>query len=588
LPPRASIESPPRRSRDRQVPSLRWSASRDSRPLPGAEARSSPRCLEAWPLLLYAVLALLFWGPWVLGAPRSTILAANDIDPSAYLWFFSWWPYALSQGLNPFYTDLIFTPEGYNLAWVTSMPGPSLALAPVSLSLGPEITWNLMSFAAPALSAWTAFLLCRHVTGSGAASLVGGYLFGFSPYMLNQLRGAPQLAFVPLLPLIALVTIRHVQGSMSDRAFVGAMVAALSAELLISTEVLATAVVFGGFAVIAAYLLYPAQRGPLQRTARLVVVALGGTAILTSPFLFYVFFEERTLPGHALTEFPADLLSFVVPGPLVAVAAERVGATSAGWATGASYFGLPLLVLMAVFGWTYRRRRGARLVLVVFLVGAVATLGTALHVGGSTTGIPLPWAGFSELPLLRYAIPLRFSVFAFLPAAVIVAMWLAWRPSKARWALVLAVVVSLVPAVGSSAWHTHLDDLAFFAEGVHERFLDRGDRVLTLPATGRNMRWQVQSEFSFRLAAGYVGAFPQNYARYPAWGALHAATLFGRLGRIRPAELRRFIRAKGVSVIVVDPRVDGPWRRLFRAMGAQPIHTGGVVLYRLEPPPAYE
>ena len=34
-------------------------------------------------LLLYGVLALLFWGPWVLDDPGSKLLAANDLDPSA-------------------------------------------------------------------------------------------------------------------------------------------------------------------------------------------------------------------------------------------------------------------------------------------------------------------------------------------------------------------------------------------------------------------------------------------------------------------------------------------------------------------------
>jgi hypothetical protein len=164
-----------------------------------------------WPLLGYAVLALVFWGPWVLDDPGSTILAANDVDPSAYLWFFSWWPHALGNGLNPIYTDLIFVPDGYNLAWVTSMPGPSLLLAPVTLTLGAQFTWNLIAFASPTLSAWTAFLLCRHVTGSAVPSAVGGYLFGFSPYMLSQLRGAPQLALLALLPLMVLLVLRHLE-----------------------------------------------------------------------------------------------------------------------------------------------------------------------------------------------------------------------------------------------------------------------------------------------------------------------------------------------------------------------------------------
>src|SRR5215207_208006 len=179
-------------------------------------------------------LSLGFWGPWVLDAPRSTLLAANDIDPSVYLWFYSWWPHALLNGLNPFDTQAIFAPDGYNLAWVTSMPGPSVVLAPVTLALGPVATFNLIAFAAPALASWTAFLLCRHVGARTVPALIGGYLFGFSPYMLGALTWAPQLA------------LRHVEGSLADRRFVMAMTAALTAQIYVSTEVLATAVLFGG------------------------------------------------------------------------------------------------------------------------------------------------------------------------------------------------------------------------------------------------------------------------------------------------------------------------------------------------------
>jgi hypothetical protein len=537
-----------------------------------------------WPLFGYALLALVYWGPWVLDDPGSTILAANDVDPSAYLWFFSWWPHALMHGLNPIYTDLIFVPGGYNLAWVTSMPGPSLLLAPVTLTLGAQFTWNLIAFASPALSAWTAFLLCRHVTGSAVPAAVGGYLFGFSPYMLSQLRGAPQLALLALLPLMVLLVLRHLEGSMTDRRFAGAMALVLTAQILISTEVLATSVLFGALAAVGAYLLFPEQRARMRRTARLLCLSLLATAVLASPLLAYVAFGERTLPEHALAEYPADLLSFVVPGSLVAATPERLGGSIPDWATGPAYVGVPLLALMAAFGWVHRRRRVARLVLGVFVICAVAALGTSLHVGGTDTGLPMPWSPLAELPLLRYAIPLRFSAFAFLAAAIAGAMWLSWRPSRARWALSALSLLCLLPAVGNAQWHTPLKEIPFFDGSGHEAFLDEGDRVLTVPAAGRNMHWHAEADFSFQLAAGYVGATPESYTRYPAWRLL--TTPFARAGPESAAQLRRFVADKGVTAIVVERDLARPWRTLFDSLGSRPTATGGVLLYRLRPPGA--
>jgi hypothetical protein len=538
----------------------------------------------AWPLLLYGGLALLFWGPWVLDDPSSQLLAANDLDPSAYLWFFAWWPHAVLNGLDPFYTELIFVPDGYNLAWVTSMPGPSLALSPVTLAFGPEITFNLISLAAPALAAWTAFLLCRHVTGSVPASLVGGYLFGFSPYMLSQLRGAPQLALIALVPVMALLVLRHVQGSLSDQRFVLALTAALTAQILTSTEILATAVLFGALVLLAAYGLYGELRERLRHTVLLCGAALAGTAVLASPLLYNVFFRSRTLPEQALTDFPADLLSFLVPGPLVAAAPERLGITQPSWATGPAYLGLPLLLLLGAFVWAHRRDRRAWLAGAAFVITAVAALGTALHVAGRDTGLPMPWVVFDGLPLLRYAIPLRFPAFAFLAAGVMVAMWLAWRPSRARWGLALAGVTLLLPAIGHTEWRTRLTDLPFFTGDGHERRLEPSDHVLTVPTWGHNMRWQVQADFSFGLAAGYVGAFPESYQRFAAWRDLLGSPL-GRERVPEPDELRRFIRAKGVTAIVVERDRPGGGRVLFRSLGVRPVETGGVLLYRLNPPP---
>jgi hypothetical protein len=536
----------------------------------------------AWPLALYAALSLIFWGPWVLDDPSTKLLAANDIDPSAYLWFFSWWPHALGNGLDLFHTHAIFVPEGYNLAWVTSMPGPSFLLAPVTLGLGPEITFNLVSFAAPALAAWTAYLLCRRITGSVPASLAGGYVFGFSPYMLSQLRGAPQLALIALVPVMVLLVLRHVEGSISDRRFALALTAVFTAQILTSTEILATSVLFGGLVLLAAYALYAELRQRLRRTALMVAAALAGMVVLASPLLAKVLFGGRTLPEQALTNFPSDLLSFVVPGPLVAAAPGRLGLGEPTWASGAAYIGIPLLVVLAVLAWTRRDERATRLAAAAFAITAVAALGPALHVAGHDTGIPMPWAAVDDLPLLRYAIPLRFPAFTFLAAGVMLAMWLAGGRGIARWAAALVGIALILPAVGNSDWHTRLNDLPFFTEGGYRDRLTEGDRVLTVPTWGHNMRWQIQADFSFDLATGYVGAFPESYVRYRAWRDLLGSP-FGREAVPPEAELRRFIRAKGVTAIVVE-RTDTRGRELFRSLGVRPEETGGVLLYRLSRP----
>ena len=212
----------------------------------------------------------------------------------------------------------------------------------------------------------------------------------------------------------------------------------------------------------------------------------------------------------------------------------------------------------------------------------MAALGPALHVAGHDTGIPMPWAALDGLPLLRYAIPLRFPAFTFLAAGVMLAMWLARGRGVARWAAALVGLALILPAVGNGDWHTRLTDLPFFTEGGYRGRLTEKDRVLTVPTWGHNMRWQIQADFSFSLATGYVGAFPESYVRYRAWRDLLGSP-FGREAVPPEAELRRFIRAKGVTAIVVE-RTDTRGRELFRSLGVRPVETGGVLLYRLSRP----
>ena len=86
--------------------------------------------------------------------------------------------------------------------------------APLTALLGPVASFDIAAVLLPAVSAWTAYLLCRHLTGRFWPSLVGGYLFGFSSYMLGHVLGQPQLTAMFAIPLVALVVVKAVEGTL--------------------------------------------------------------------------------------------------------------------------------------------------------------------------------------------------------------------------------------------------------------------------------------------------------------------------------------------------------------------------------------
>src|SRR6185312_5071469 len=112
-----------------------------------------------------AVLAAFYLGVPVAAHPRRDLIGYL-IDPEIFVWSLGWWPHAILHGQNPVITHAIWAASGVNLAWITSVPGLAILAAPVTLIAGPAVGYNVLAVLMPALAAWTAFLLCRHVTRS--------------------------------------------------------------------------------------------------------------------------------------------------------------------------------------------------------------------------------------------------------------------------------------------------------------------------------------------------------------------------------------------------------------------------------------
>src|SRR5207249_12008429 len=118
-----------------------------------------------------------------------------------------------------------------------------------------------------------------------------------------------------------------------------------------------------------------------------------------------------------------------------------------------AYLGVPLLAIVGWFTWQQRRHAAARWLVALLLLAIVAELGPNLRVRGATYA-PLPWKPLVDLPLLNDVLPVRFSMYAALAAALIAACWAAGAaPLVARVALVAAAIAATVPALGHGFWH---------------------------------------------------------------------------------------------------------------------------------------
>jgi hypothetical protein len=538
-------------------------------------------------LLAYGVLSLVFFaGPDL--AHLSRVYLGWGTDPSTFVWYLRWWPHALANAQSPLSTHLLWAPQGIDLTAGTPIPGPSLVAAPLTLLAGPVVAYDVLMLLAPALSAWTAFLLARRLCGRFWPSLVGGYVFGFSTYELGRMLGHLNFALAFLIPLAVLVVLRRLEGGMSTWAFVAAVAAIVAGQFLISSEVLLTMTFFGGVTLLIGFLV--AGRG-----GRVAILSAAGwlglgyvvAGVIVSPLLIGSLGRALTVsPIYDFypTFFSSDLLNFVVPTFLTRVNLGPLPVTerlTGNLSEQVAYLGLPLLAIVVAFGVQQWRTRAARVLLGILAVVAVASLGPKLHVGGKEK-IWMPWKAVSGLPLFKYALPGRYMVYGFLAAGLIVALWLAQASRRPwlRWALAGLAVVSLLPNLTLGIWRTDVDTPAFFSTGIYRSYLRANENVLVIPYgdRGNSMMWQAQTGMAFRMPAGYVTVIPpKSFSAWPILGTFYDGTIISDMD----AQLKGFVGAKRVGAVVVLDGYPGPWEQVFGLLDRAPVRVGGVTLYRV-------
>ncbi len=533
------------------------------------------------------LVAILYFGiPVVPHFGRDVV--GHGSDPQLFVWSLAWWPHAILHGHNPFISHALWAPVGSNLAWTTSVPGLALPLAPITLLAGPVAAYNVASILLPALAALTAFLLCRHLTRSFWPSLAGGYLFGFSSYMLGHELAHLHLTSVFLIPLAVLFVLRFLEGGLDSRGLVIRLGPLLALQFTFGIEVFFTLALCLIVGLVVAALIVPAYRPQLRRSVTPIGAAYAVCALAISPFIYY------TLTGYhgvvtAASNSSADAVTFAFPTATTAIGGRwadhfdnHIAPLSA---EDGQYLGLPAIAIILLFAVSRARRPGSRFLLVSLALAVLATLGSNLRVRGHDL-VALPWELVRSATLFDNVIPARFALYVALSACLIVALWAA-APTARRWVrivLTVAAVLAIVPRVWTGVWHEQLARPTFFADKLYLKCFRPGETVLVLPPPFRNqaLLWQAESGFRFRLADG--GLNDSIPADDPQRGTT-AALIGNDIPSGGVAELLAAARAQKVSAILVFPLADTEWRRALD--GVLPRRTvGGVTLYEVTSAPA--
>ena len=379
--------------------------------------------------LIYLAISLLFFGVPLLGHFAHRFIGGTD--PLIQMWALAWWPHALASRVNPFFTPVLWPPTGYNLAWTPSIPGPSLALYPITRIFGPVISYNILCLFCPAAAAFSTFLLCRYLTGKFWSSILGGYIFGFSQYVLAHMLGHLFLLFIFPIPLAIYLALLRLGQRISRATFLALLVLTLLFEFLSSTELFATTTVFAGMALVLSYIIFEeALSNDIKRLTAEIACVYAVIALLLIPYLYCVFARGVPGPINSNSVYSNDLLAFVIPTPVL-YSGHAFGPVVAQFKSGpvetGAYLGPGLWIVLVLYTEAYwSTRRGKFLIFSLFLIGLMS-LGPSLHIAGAEVG-PAPWCLFSRLPLIDQALPDRFGMYFFLIAAVLTSLYVSEGP----------------------------------------------------------------------------------------------------------------------------------------------------------------
>jgi len=373
-------------------------------------------------MLLFVMTTILMTYPLFTRLGGDWVDTGQDIFMKLWdIWFFD---RILTDGQNPFFTNLLFHPIGvdltyHNLSWTTSLVAWLLIPVTGSILSAYKVT-ALIGFLA---TSYGAYLLTLELTRNRFAAWLGGIIYAFAPYRMAHSLNHPDLSQTVMIPIGALLLIKAIRNN-SKAAAVGA--AAMVAVAAFTSMYLLTFVslTYGFLILIMAIQMRRWLDPDFWRTIVVfgfVVLLLVGIRLL--PWLKVPENLSGAIAfGFNPTRSQADLLAFITPsvrhpvfGPFIADVASNFGVSRGQ----PPYLGIvPILLTFSALTWTRKWRD----VLPWFVIGVfffLLSLGSILRFNGRLyEDVPVLY------PYLDWFLPIRgvrvgfFHIGLLLPLAI--------------------------------------------------------------------------------------------------------------------------------------------------------------------------
>lgn len=465
----------------------------------------------------YLVVTLAFF--WPALPALSTALPGGPvaaIDGYQNVWHLWWAEYAVRTGANPFFTPLLYHPDGVNLAVHPLNLSNGLLVLPITALFGPLPAYNTALLLAFVLSGFGAYLLAREVGAGPPAAFVAGLLFSFGPFHATKAYDG-QLEWIALywVPLYVWMLLRTLNSTR--------ILSAVAAGLLLAVVGYTSLYYLIFMAVLSPLLVLlrrPAVttlRAGLMLLARLALVPLVALLALT-PILAGLAAAVRAVTGGSrsavttidpeLVARSANLLDFWLPsylhplwGPAVAQLGPWLHPNIAAWNHALGYTALALAVVACVTHW-----RNAWPWLSIAAVGIWLALGPVLSIGDQRFDAPMLYRLLMAIPGMEIARrPGHFVVLTLIALVPLTAIGLeALRNRYGPGALTLVVLLAACE-LAPPAWPLQ-------RSAVHPAFAGLADgpgAVLVTPINNDSSQSLVEQIVHGRpLVGGFLARIP--------------------------------------------------------------------------------
>ncbi|MEU9744438.1 dolichyl-phosphate beta-glucosyltransferase [Streptomyces niveus] len=475
---------------------------------------------------------LLYKGLWA-DLDRA-YLADSMQDQNQWEWFFGVTADNVAHLRNPLFTTYQGHPDGVNLMANTVMLGLSVPLTPVTLLLGPTVTWALvltLGLTATAV-AWY-WLFVRRVTRVRPAAAVGAALAAFAPPMMSHGTAHPNFLVLFMIPVIIDRALRLCEPGAGGRRLVrdGVLLGLFATyQIFLGEEPLLLAAM--GMLIFA--LAYALARPDVARaTWRPLLRGLGVALAVCLPLvafpLYWQFFGPQSyhsvLHGDNAGNSPLSFLEF--SGRALLGDEERADTLAMNRTEQNAFYGWPLTAL--TFGIVVWLGRSAlvKAVTGTVLVAALLSLGQKIRIPFTDVVLPGPWRALAHQPLFESVIESRVAMICAPALGVLIALAAARikdiEPRTHRAVGLVAMAAALLPILPTpQPVRERAEVPRFITDGMYRDYVAEGESVVPVPlpspAEADALHWQSATGFGFSVPGGYFNG-PWGPERMGIYGA---------------------------------------------------------------------